>query len=268
MLFVLTSMETIQLHFCSFQHFYHSFFDLVFQICFGNLSKETFLFKICFPVNVFMLFLCPMKKIELVDPKEIALLERVTEVYVREGLKKITMDDMAKQLNVSKKTLYKYVKNRKELIFKSTYFHVQRERLKIIEIQEKNLNPIMEHHELAKFFLGTISKINPVLHYDMEHYFTETWDFLNEHFNGFIFESIYKNLVRGQAEGLYHKDFNAEIIAKFFTKRVDMVFDGELFPPEKFNFSEVYIEFLVYHLNSITTDEGKATLNQLDFKHL
>ena len=43
-----------------------------------------------------------MKKIELVDPKEIALIERVNEVYVREGMKKVTMDDMAKKLNVSK----------------------------------------------------------------------------------------------------------------------------------------------------------------------
>ncbi len=208
-----------------------------------------------------------MKNIEIVDPKEVSLLERVTEVYVREGLKKITMDDMAKKLNVSKKTLYKYVKNRKELILKSTIFHVQRERLKIIEIQEKELNPILEHHELAKFFLATISQINPVLHYDMQHYFPESWEFLNEHFNGFIFESIYKNLKRGQAEGIYHDQFNAEIIAKFFTARVDLVFDGELFSGES-NFAEVYLQYLTYHLNSITSEKGKNILNQLDFKHL
>lgn len=208
-----------------------------------------------------------MKKIELTDPKEIALLERVTEVYVREGLKKITMDDMAKKLNVSKKTLYKYVKNRKELIFKSTYFHVNKERLKIVEIQEKELNPILEHHELAKFFLATISQINPVLHYDMQHYFPESWEFLNKHFNGFIFESIFKNLKRGQAEGVYHDQFNPEFIAKFFTARVDLVFDGELFPGES-NFGEVYLQYLTYHLNSITSKKGKDILNQLDFKQL
>lgn len=209
-----------------------------------------------------------MKKIELTDPKEIALLERVTEVYVREGMKKITMDDMAKKLNVSKKTLYKYVKNRKELIFKSTCFHVQRDRSKIIEIQQKDLNPILEHHELAKFFLETISQINPVLHYDLQNYFTESWDFLNEYFNGFVFESIFKNLKRGQEEGIYHNNFNAETIAKFFTRRIDMVFDGELFPSAKFNFKEIYLEFLIYHLNSITSEKGKDILNQLDFKNL
>lgn len=214
-----------------------------------------------------MLLLYPMKIIEIIDPKENSLLERVTDVYIREGLKKITMDDMAKKLNVSKKTLYKYVKNRKELILKSTIFHVHRERSKIIEIQEKKLNPIIEHHELAQFFLQTLTQINPLLHYDMQHYFTESWDFLNEHFNGFIFESIFKNLKRGQEEGVYHTSFNAEIIAKFFTSRIDIIFDGKLFPNQS-NFGEVYLEYLTYHLNSITSKKGKEILNPLDFKKL
>lgn len=209
-----------------------------------------------------------MKKIELVDPKEIALIERVNEVYVREGMKRVTMDDMAKKLNVSKKTLYKYVKNRKELVMKSTYFHVQRDRLGVTEIQDKNLNPILEQYELAKFVVDIIANVNPVLHYDMEHYFPEAWAFLNEYFNGFVFESLYKNLVRGQAEGVYHKNFNPEIVGRFFATRLDVIFDGELFPKEQFNFREVYLEYLMYHLNSIVSEEGKSTLNTLDFKHL
>lgn len=209
-----------------------------------------------------------MRKFDFSDAKENALIERVTEVYLREGMKRITMDDMSKRLSVSKKTLYKYVKNRKELVMKSTQFHVQRERQNVTKIQEKNLNPIVEHHELSKHYLNTISKINPVLHFDMEHYFHDAWQFLNIYFNGFVFDSVQKNLLRGQQEGFYHKRFQPEIVAKFFTRRVDMIFDGELFPSDKFNFVDVYLEFLVYHLNSITSVQGKNVLSKLDFKHL
>lgn len=207
-----------------------------------------------------------MKNIELTDSKEFSLIERVTEVYLREGMKRITMDNMAKRLAVSKKTLYKYVKNRKELVMKSTQFHVQRERKNVTKIQERNLNPIVEHHELSKHYINTFSKINPVLHFDMENYFPEAWQFLNKYFNGFVFESVFKNLLRGQKEGVYHKNFQPEIVAKFFTRRVDMIFDGELFPSKRFNFVDVYLEFLLYHLNSITSDHGKKVLSTLDFK--
>ena len=80
-----------------------------------------------------------MKDLALVDEKEIALIERVSGVFLKKGMKRVTMDDVAKELSVSKKTLYKYVKNRKELVMKSTYFHVQRDQSKVREIQAKNM---------------------------------------------------------------------------------------------------------------------------------
>lgn len=206
--------------------------------------------------------------VELSDLKEIVLIERVNDVYIKNGVKNTTMDDMAKTLNVSKKTLYKYVRNRKELVMKSTYFHVSRDRKKVIEIQNENHNPIVEQYELAKFVIETISKINPVLHFDLENYFPEAWQYLNQYFNGFVFESLYRNLIRGQSEGMYHTNFKPEIVARFFATRIDVIFDGELFPSSEFNFKDIYLEYLMYHLNSIVSEQGKHTLNTLDFKHL
>ncbi len=209
-----------------------------------------------------------MSFIELSDPKEIALLERVNDVYIKKGVKRTTMDDMAKTLNVSKKTLYKHVKNRRELVMKSTHFHVSRDRKRITEIQNENYNPILEQYELTKFVIETISKINPVLHSDLENYFPEAWAYLNQYFNGFVFEILYQNLLRGQSEGVYHKFFKPEIIARFFATRIDVIFDGDLFPESEFNFKEVYVEYMIYHLNSIVSEKGKETLKALDFKQL
>jgi len=209
-----------------------------------------------------------MSFLELSDPKEISLIERVNEVYLKNGVKGTTMDDMAKTLNVSKKTLYKYVKNRKELVLKSTYFHVSRDRQKVIELENENYDPITEQYELAKFVIETLSKINPVLHSDLEHFFPEAWVYLNEYFNGFVFESLHRNLVRGQMEGVYHKYFKPDIVARFFATRIDIIFDGELFPSSEFNFKDIYLEYLMYHLNSIVSEKGKNTLKTLDFKHL
>ncbi len=209
-----------------------------------------------------------MEFIEIEDQKEITLIERVNDVYLKKGVKKTTMDDMAQTLNVSKKTLYKYVKNRKELVMKSTSFHVKRDRQKVTEIQDRNYNPIIEQHELAKFVVETISKVNPVLHSDLENYFPEVWSFLNEYFNGFVFQSLLANLIRGQKEGVYHKNFKPEVVARFFATRIDLIFDGELFPSSQFNFKDIYIEYVTYHINSIVSEKGKTILKNLDFKHL
>ena len=60
-----------------------------------------------------------MTKIKFIDEKEILLIEQISEVYLNKGIKAITMDGIAKELHVSKKTLYKYVENKSELVEKS-----------------------------------------------------------------------------------------------------------------------------------------------------
>jgi len=207
-----------------------------------------------------------MKEIELTDPKEIALIQRVYEVFLVEGMKRVTMDHMSKILNVSKKTLYKYVKNRKELVMKSTIFQVERDTAKIIEIQNKELNPIHEQHELTLFFMETLSKINPIVHYDLENYFPEAWKYLTDFFGGFCYRSICENLERGQKEGVYRKDFNPAVVGRLYSSKIDVIFDGELFPSTDFNFKDVYSEYVLYHLNAIVSEEGKKILTELDFK--
>lgn len=209
-----------------------------------------------------------MKTNFLDNKKEVALIERVNQVFVAHGLKAVTMDDMAKRLNVSKKTLYKYVKNRKELVYKSTVFHIAKDKESVEAILAKNLDPISELHEIAQFVLLTISQINPKVHYDLEHYFTDSWELIDEYFNGFLHTTYLNNLLKGRDSGFYRDDFNPEIVAKIFTSKMDLVWDAKVFNPEKYPFGEVYLEYLLYHLRSIVSNKGMDLLNKLDFKTL
>lgn len=209
-----------------------------------------------------------MRTLFLDDEKELALIERVNQVYVENGLKDITMDAMSKTLNVSKKTLYKYVKNRKELVYKSTLFHIKRDKEFIDSILAKGNNPIQELHEIAQFVLITLTKINPQVHYDLEHYFKDSWKLLDDYYNDFIHKTYLNNLIQGQQQGYYREDLNAGIVSKLFTAKTDIIYDSDMFNPSEYSFSEVYVEYLLYHLRSITTEKGMQTIQELDFKTL
>lgn len=209
-----------------------------------------------------------MKKLNFVDDREVALIEQVNEVFLKKGIKKVTMDDMAKELKISKKTLYKYVKNRSELVQKSVMFHVQRDQRMVEEIQAKNLNPILEIRELVNFVVETLSKMNSAIHYDLERYFPEAGAIVNEYFHGFVFQCIHENLLKGQKDGSYRKNFNAEIIGKLFISKMDLLYDAELFPTNKFTFVQVYLDFIQYHLHGITSEEGTKILKKIDFTNI
>lgn len=209
-----------------------------------------------------------MKKLNLIDEKELALIEQVNEVYLRKGMKKVTMDDMAKEIKVSKKTLYKYVKNRAELVNKSIQFHVNKDQNFIQSIQDQNLEPIAEIRALIDYVLDTLTKVSPEVHSDLEKYFPDAWQILNAHFTGFIYQSVVLNLERGQKNGDYRKDFNIDVIAKIFISKIDLIFDATLFPADKVTFVQVYLELIQYHLRGIVSEQGVKKLNKIDFNNI
>jgi len=209
-----------------------------------------------------------MTKIKFSDEKEIVLIEQVSDVYLKRGIKTITMDGIAKELHVSKKTLYKYVENKVELVEKSVHIHVLKQQEYIEYIQSKNVNPIQETQEIAAFIIQTLAKINPVVHSDLQKYFPKSWAIINNYFNGFIYESILLNLTRGQESGIYRTEFSSEVIAKIFITKLDLVFDAELFPPFKFNFVQVYLDFIQHHLNGIVSEKGRKILNKINFTNI
>ncbi len=191
------------------------------------------------------------------DSQEFDLYRRTTEVYMRKGIKKITMDDMSRELKVSKKTLYKYVKNRAELVDKSMEWKLNLDIKVLTGITEKKLNAIEELWEMSSYHVGHLKMIHPSLHQDLAKYYKEAWKKFNDFTKvGFLYSNVVDNIKKGISEGYYRSDFNVEVIAKLYLNKIDMVFDPTVFPPTTYNFGDVCREMVKYHLCGIATEKG------------
>lgn len=200
------------------------------------------------------------------DEKEASLINDALEVFLAHGLKKVTMDDVAKHLKVSKKTLYKYVKNRKDLVRKTTTLQVHLDQKNINMIEDKNLNAIEENIEITQYTVNNLNKLHPDIHSDLEQYFSDSWEIFKAHQGEFLFTTVAKNLEKGKAEGLYNKNINTEIVTLIYISKIDMVFNGNIFPIEKFKFSEVFKTLILQHMRGIATEKGIKTLDKLNFQ--
>ncbi|MFM7022586.1 MAG: TetR/AcrR family transcriptional regulator [Flavobacteriales bacterium] len=201
------------------------------------------------------------------DNQEYELYRRTAEVYITKGIKNITMDDMAKELKVSKKTLYKYVKDRPELAAKSMQWQLEHDKKVINGILAKNLNAVEELCELSNFHMANVQKLHPSVHRDLQKYYKESWTQFVEYLTVFLHNTILGNINKGIKEGLYRNDFNAEVITKLYISKADIVFNADVFPVNKFNFGEVYMEMVKYHLSGIANEKGLREMHRLvDFK--
>ena len=181
---------------------------------------------------------------------------------MRYGIKSITMDDIAKGLGMSKKTLYQYVDNKKDLVYKVMNDHISCEKEALLEIHEKAGNAIEEMIMIGDHISHSLRKMHAAILYDLQKYYPQSWKQFTSFKVSFIYDRISNNIKRGQEEGQYRTDFNVDIVARIYIARIEMVFDQTLFPPQQFGILKIYKEYLMYHMRSIVSDEGKDYLEK------
>lgn len=197
------------------------------------------------------------------DEKELALIQRVALVFLEKGMKAMTMDDIAVELHVSKKTLYKYVKNRSELIKKCVQLRVQKEIENRQMIQAAGLNAVEETLKMTEFSAQIIANSHEKMHSDLQKYFPDSFALITDFKSGFLYESVLRNIKKGIEEGLYLDSINPKILAKMYIVKIDLVFDGDTFPSNEFKFKEVLTQVAQHQIRGMATKKGNEILEKL-----
>lgn len=198
--------------------------------------------------------------------KEIFLIKNIKEILFEIGLKSLTMDEIAKRLNMSKKTLYIYFSNKASLIDKIVDY--------IINEQKNNVgcisntfegNAIDEMVFIYQMNIKMMQKMKPDIMLDLKKYFPESHIKIVNFKKSFIYENVKNNIKQGKAEGLYRDNINIDIIAKIYSyKIVDAIISPE-FPKHSYDFKDILTQIFLYHLHGLCSDKGNLYLkNNID----
>ncbi len=188
------------------------------------------------------------------------LVVKVYALFMRFGIKSLTMDDIARELKVSKKTLYEFVDDKQDLVLKVMQTYIQNEELNTCQITESHLNAIDELLAISVHVSKNLTQMHPSIHYDLEKYYPEAWEQFTKFKTSYIYNCICKNIENGIKEGLYREDLNASIIAKIYIHRIDVVFSSEIFPFDLYQPDMVYQEMIKYHILGISSEKGRSYL--------
>ena len=190
------------------------------------------------------------------------LVKKIEQLFLRYGIKSVTMDDIARELGISKKTLYVHFPNKNSLVKKVMTFHLRHREHECSAIHTASKNAIEEMYEVylsnCKFF----REFNASAIYDLQKYYPSGWELFTNHKDDFIYSMVLDNLQRGIEEGLYRKDFNPDVIAKLYVARIELMMDSRLFPESEFQRNDVMNEFLLYHLRGIASEKGIKYIEQ------
>ena len=194
-------------------------------------------------------------------PREI-IISKCNELFLRYGVKNLTMDDIARELGMSKKTIYQYVQNKSDLVKKVMQSHLDKELTFIQEVSKNAGNAIEENVRMLTYMSKELQSFNSSVFFELQKYYPESYDLFNEYREKVSLPHILRNLERGIREGLYRGDMDPEIVARIYVYALDILIDQQRFPSKKYHFYILYKEFVNYHLSGILTPKGSKYLEQ------
>lgn len=188
------------------------------------------------------------------------ILEVAGKMFLNLGFKSVTMDDIANEMGISKKTIYQHFSNKTKLIEDTTdyVFHFVCEGIDCIIAENKN--PIAELFQINKFIKDLLKNEKESPQHQLQKYYPKIYKKLNENKFLNIHRCVISNLKSGIETGFYRENVDPEIVGRFYFFGTTGIQDKELFPYDKFPQNEVMDHYLEYHLRGIVTNKGEKEL--------
>lgn len=191
------------------------------------------------------------------------IIQKATEMFLNLGFKSVTMDDLAHEMGMSKKTIYSHFKNKTELVEESTMTMCDFITCGIDNIVDLKKNPIEELYEIKRFVMVHLKdeKSSPL--YQLQKYYPKVHATLKERQYSSMHGCVIENVKRGMQMGIYRDNLNVEFVSRIYFSGVMSIKDNNLFPTKIFNKVELLDYYLEYHLRGIVTPKGRQILNSI-----
>lgn len=193
--------------------------------------------------------------IEETDIKD-KILNGTEELFMRYGVRSISMDDIARHLSVSKKTLYQHFADKDDLVENVTRQMLEQNFQECERIRKGASNPIEELATISLWMKKSMEEINPTMLFDLQKFHTKAWNIWLDFKNKFIQDEVMRNLTVGIEEG-YIRPVNKEIMSILRVEFVQMGFNQDIFPREKFSLAEVQSQIFDHFVFGLVTEKGR-----------
>ena len=196
------------------------------------------------------------------------IIEKATEMYLTLGFKSVTMDDIANEMGISKKTIYQHFANKNDLVEVVTMQMFDTISCGIDEIIHPEKNAVEELFEIKNFVLHKLKdeKASPI--FQLQKYFPKIYKTLHGKEFCKMQECVITNLHKGVETGLYRPSIDIEFISRIYYSCVHAIKDKSVFADEKYNFRMLEELYLDYHLRAIVTEKGLKVLEKITQKSL
>ena len=199
---------------------------------------------------------------------KIRIISESKALFLKLGIRSVSMDDIASQLGISKKTIYQLFADKDELVDHIIEADIQQIQYECNKCCETSSDAIDEIFKTMEMIVAQFRNMNPMVIFDLQKYHHRSFEKFMQHRNTFLLEIITNNLEKGLKEGLYRENIKIDILARFRLESMMLAFNMDLFPPTTFNALEVTLEIIQHFLYGLSTEKGYQLINEYKTRKL
>ncbi|HEV8283935.1 MAG TPA: TetR/AcrR family transcriptional regulator [Chitinophagaceae bacterium] len=190
------------------------------------------------------------------------ILKKAHELFMRYGVRSVSMDDIAAQLGMSKKTLYQYYTDKEELVDAVVSALLENNRKQCLSDRQKSENAIHEIFQAFDMIQEMFTNMNPSIVFDLEKYHPAVSKKIQHHKQVFMYQVIKQNLERGIKEELYRPEINVDVLTRFRIESMMLAFNSEIFPNNRIHLVAIQQEILEHFLYGLATAKGHKLIQK------
>jgi AcrR family transcriptional regulator len=195
------------------------------------------------------------------DVKE-RILSKATDLFMKYGIRSITMDEIAAQLGISKKTIYQFFTDKDDMVAAVIDREIGSNEMECMQFRDQSENAVHHVFLAMENLEEMLAATNPLMLYDLEKHHPRSYKKLREYKYHFLYRILIDNLQTGVKEENYRADIQLDIVAKCRIEMAFLVFNQDVFPHNRYKISEVNFELAMLFLHGITTAKGKKLIEK------
>jgi AcrR family transcriptional regulator len=194
------------------------------------------------------------------------IVKSALNLFWRYGIKSVTMDDIAKELGISKRTIYQHYSDKEAILKMVIQEELSSQQCEMEQLDEITDNPIEQMIQATDQMRTAMAHMNPALLYDLKKYYPESWGLFQAYKHEFILKGIRDNMLHGISLGFYRSDIDVDVLSLLRIGEFEIAFDPSIFPPDKFHMMRVQMQFVHHFLRGIMTEKGFEYYNTIKDK--
>jgi TetR/AcrR family transcriptional regulator, cholesterol catabolism regulator len=188
------------------------------------------------------------------------ILTKAADLFSRYGIRSITMDEIASQLGISKKTIYQFFTDKDDMVLAVIEQEIARNEMDCNHFRQEAADAVQQVFLALESLDEMLKYTNPLMLYDLEKHHPKAFQKLREYKYRFLYQILMDNIQWGMDTEVYRNGLQKDIVAKCRIESAFLVFNPDVFPHTRYKISEVNYELAMLFLHGVVTPKGKKLI--------